>query len=285
MSAKKVGFIDYYLDEWHANNYPQFFRERSGGKYEVAIAYGQIDNPKEGGITNKEWSGKYGVPLAQSIEEVIEKSDVLVVLAPNYPEKHEELCDLPLKSGKLVYIDKTFAPDRKTAQRIFDHAKKYGTKCFSSSALRFAEEYKGIDRSKISRIYSEGAGTYEMYSIHQIEPIVCLMQNRDTPVRATRVMYTGSPTQPSMVIEFDDGRCAHMYQGAGLKFRITTVDSENKAKPYEVNCDFFGLFIDALIEFYETGAVPVVSEQTVDVIGIRTAGLKAMETPFVWVAI
>ena len=23
----KIGFIDYYLDEWHANNYPDWFRE------------------------------------------------------------------------------------------------------------------------------------------------------------------------------------------------------------------------------------------------------------------
>ena len=23
MNAKKIGFIDYYLDEWHSNNYPK----------------------------------------------------------------------------------------------------------------------------------------------------------------------------------------------------------------------------------------------------------------------
>ena len=29
---KKIGFIDYYLDEWHANNYPGFFKEAADGQ-------------------------------------------------------------------------------------------------------------------------------------------------------------------------------------------------------------------------------------------------------------
>lgn len=30
---KKTGFIDYYLDEWHANNYPQWIRNMSGDTF------------------------------------------------------------------------------------------------------------------------------------------------------------------------------------------------------------------------------------------------------------
>ena len=33
----KIGFIDYYLDEWHANNYPEFIRKASGGKAAAAL--------------------------------------------------------------------------------------------------------------------------------------------------------------------------------------------------------------------------------------------------------
>ena len=46
----KIGFIDYYLDEWHANNYPELIKELSGGDMEVAYAYGHIDSPI-GGMT------------------------------------------------------------------------------------------------------------------------------------------------------------------------------------------------------------------------------------------
>ena len=59
---KKIGFIDYYLDEWHANNYPAMLKELSNSRYEVTCAYGKIDSPI-GGMTNKEWSTKMGIPL------------------------------------------------------------------------------------------------------------------------------------------------------------------------------------------------------------------------------
>ena len=103
---KKIGFIDYFLDEWHANNYPKMIKEQSNGEYEVCYAWAKIDSPI-GGMTSKEWSEKYNIELLDTMEEVIEKSDVLIVLSPNNPEMHEELCLLPLRSGKRVYIDKT----------------------------------------------------------------------------------------------------------------------------------------------------------------------------------
>ena len=50
----KVGFIDYYLDEWHANHYPKMLRDISNGEVEVAYAYGKIPSPITG-KTSEEW--------------------------------------------------------------------------------------------------------------------------------------------------------------------------------------------------------------------------------------
>lgn len=275
---KKIGFIDYYLDEWHANNYPKMIKELSEGRLEVSYAYGMIDSPI-GGITNEEWSQKHGIELLSSVEEVVEKSDLLIVLSPDNPEMHEKLCEIPLASGKLCYVDKTFAPDRATAERIFAYAKKHNTKCFSSSALRFASELGGVKKENIHRIYSEGPGTYDMYSIHQIEPIVCLMESR-----AKAVMFTGEKSHPSLIIKFEDGRYAQMYQTA-VGFKITTADGENMAEEIKIESNYFSLFISAMIDFFESGIVPVSCEQTIDVIAIREAGMKAMETPFEWVEV
>ena len=278
---KKIGFIDYYLDEWHANNYPEFIAKESNGEYQVCYAYGKIDSPI-GGMTNEEWATKNNVTLLDSIEEVIEKSDFLVVLSPDNPEMHEELCKLPLQSGKLVYVDKTFAPDKETAIRIFENADAHNTKCFSSSALRFSDELKDIDTEKIYKIYSEGPGPLEMYSIHQIEPIVCLMKSR-----AKRLMFLGDEKHPSMIIEFEDGRYAQMYhrEDKNGTFAITTVDADNRANRYEIASDFFGLFIKAMVKFFDTGVVPVSHEQTIDVIAARTAAIEACKTPFEWIAL
>lgn len=276
----KVGFIDYYLDEWHANNYPEFIKKQSGGRYEVCYAYGKIDSPS--GMTNKEWSEKHNIELLDSIEEVIEKSDRLIVLSPDNPEMHLELTDLPLKSGKLVYVDKTFAPDKETAIKIFENAESHNTKCFSSSALRFSSELDNINHDEVYKIYSEGPGTYDMYSIHQIEPVVSIMSSR-----AKRVMALGDIEHPSMIIEFEDGRLIqmlHRFDENG-SFKLTVVNKDNQASYYPINSDYFGLFIDAMIKFFDTGISPVPKEQTIDVIAVREAGIKAFKSPFNWVEV
>ena len=106
---KKIGFIDYYLHEWHADNMPAWIHNASDGKMKVCYAWGEIDNPHDGGKTNKEWAKEMDVELCSSQEEVIDKSDYLVVLSPDNAERHVDLCKLPLVSGKPVFIDKTFA--------------------------------------------------------------------------------------------------------------------------------------------------------------------------------
>ena len=274
----KVGFIDYYLDEWHANNYPAWIAQRLDGKYKVCYAYGVIDSPHPGGLTNRQWAEKYGIELLDSMEAVIEKSDVLVVLGPDNPETHEMLTDLPLKSGQPTYVDKTFAVDKAAAERIFANAHAHNTSCYSTSALRFSSELGQIDKQSVDKLYTEGPGSYEIYSIHQIEPIVALME---TP--AEKVMFLGDDRHPAMVIAFADGRTAQMHQCPGLSFRLTAVDRENNARALTVNSDFFGNFIDNLVQFFETGEIPVPHGQTVQVIAIREAGLKAMKAPFTWV--
>ena len=278
---KKIGFIDYYLNEWHADNYPAMIEQATNGEYKVCYAYGHID-PPEGGWqkSNAQWAQDLGIELLDSIEEVVEKSDCLVVLSPDNPEMHELLCELPLKSGKRTYVDKTFAPDKETAIRIFANAEAHNTPCYSSSALRFASELDEIDTDNIYKIYSEGPNNMEIYLIHQIEPIVRLMNSR-----AKRIMFLGDELHPSMIIEFADGRYAQLYHrnDSTGSFRITTVDQNNNAKYYDIQSDYFGNFIKGMIRFFETGETPVTHEQTIDVMALCSTAIQAAATPFEWI--
>ncbi len=120
---KRIGFIDYYIDEWHANNYPKWMRESSRGKqFEVALAWQEIS--PEGKQTLEQWCHEQQVSPAQRVEQVIAECDCLVVLSPDNPERHWDLCEYALKSGKACYVDKTFAPDYATALRLVDLAKE-----------------------------------------------------------------------------------------------------------------------------------------------------------------
>jgi hypothetical protein len=65
---KKIGFIDYFLDEWHANNYPSWIRDNcaaNGRDLELAYAWADID--KAGGISTEAWCGKYGIQMLSSL--------------------------------------------------------------------------------------------------------------------------------------------------------------------------------------------------------------------------
>lgn len=273
--VKRIGFIDYFLDEWHANNYPAWIAEASGGSMKVTAAYGKKD--PESGLSNAEWCGKYGVKQMGSIEEVIEDSDYLIVLSPDHPEQHEELAQLPLQSGKPTYVDKTFAPDRATAVRLIERAEKYGTPMYSSSALRFASEYSEIERAGVDAIVSMGPGRMENYSIHQVEPIIALMGSR--PVR---LMYTGTPTTPSVVIEFEDGRLATYYHIDG-PFGMALSYASGSSRMVKVESNFFQLFMKDMVRFFETGRSIVDPQETISIITVLENALKAKEKPFQWI--
>lgn len=83
---------------------------------EVSFAYGMIPSPISK-KTSEEWCREYGIEHCASIEELIEKSDALVVLSPDNCEMHEELSKLALQSGKKTYIDKIFAALQGGGQR------------------------------------------------------------------------------------------------------------------------------------------------------------------------
>ena len=276
----KIGFIDYYLDEWHANHYPARIHAASGGKLSVGCAYAKIDSPLPGGRTSAQWSGDMGIPLCDTIEEIVDKSDALIVLSPDNSEMHEELCQLPLRSGKPTYVDKTFAPDGEIARRLFALAKGSGTPCFSTSALRFAAEYRDINREGLHAISSWGPNGFDTYAIHQLEPIIMLMR-----APASRVFYMPAEGWYSLIIEFADGRAATMsgfMNGSPFSLNVT---GKSGAKAVTAEADFFQPFIETLAAFLLSGKAPVDSAETLMIMDILGAGGKAKKQPGVWVSL
>ena len=278
--SKKIGFIDYYLDEWHANNYPRFIKEAVGDDFYVAYAYGEKD--KEGGMTTDQWCEKNHVQKCDTIDEVVEKSDVLIVLSPDNPERHWDLCQKPLRSGKRVYVDKTFALSKKVAQDIVALADEHHTPFFSTSALRFADELKGFDKNGICFISSRGPGNFDTYAIHQLEPIVILMGSK-----VKRLMSIGAGKYESMVIEFEGDRRAVMthYGWTGMDFNMTVNYEDGRTVVIPQMSNTFPTFIKEMCDFFKTGEIKAPHDETIALMGIIEAGNKAIKTPDVWVEV
>ncbi len=278
----KVGFIDYYLDEWHANNYPRFISECVGDEIKVCYAYGEIASPKSG-KTSEEWCEEKGVECCKTIEEVIEKSDVLMVLAPDNAEKKEELSELAMKSGKRTVIDKTFTTDYDSAKRIFDLAEKYNTPVYTTSALRYAPDYNQIDRDSITAINLIGPNDFDIYSIHMLEPLMSIIR-----MDAKRVMYIPGESFYTLNIELADGRPASIsgYMYPRFPYMIAVASNE-KEKNMVVKAEqpFWPGFTADVCDFFKTGEVKVDHKESLAIMAIRTAGLEAMKKPYEWVTV
>ena len=275
----KVGFIDYYLDEWHANNYVHMLHDYSNGEVEAVYAWAEIDSP-EGGLTTDAWCEKYGLTRMMTQEELIEKSDVLLVLAPRDPKKHEELANLALRSGKRCYVDKTFAPDHFAAKRMLDLAEQSGTPCWSSSALRFAEEYQAADKTNIKGVNAWGPNGFEDYAIHQLEPIFMMMQ-----APATEVMHLTNDEVYTGVLRFADGRTATLSGYAkGSPFMMNIARSTENSV-LEIRSDYFRHFIEALVEFFKNGTIPAPHGETLSIISAWGTLMEAEKTPGIWVKV
>jgi len=281
---KKIGFIDYFIDEWHANNYPKMIRESSlKDKFEVALAWEEIT--REGKKNLDEWCREQQVGKAASIEQVVAECDCIIVLSPDNAERHEDLADLPLKSGKPVYIDKPIAPSLAAAARLFDKAQRYGTPMMSSSALRFGsvlqkaleEDMKGETANYVS---VRGGGVFHIYAIHQIEMLVMAMGTG-----AKRVMQCGPEKSPLMVIDYEDGRRGSINLLPGYPFQLSAQYGEDKSLSVDTMDDFFPRFVEAMLAFFDSGISVIPQAQTLEIAALIEAGNAALSRPDTWVTV
>lgn len=86
---KKVGLIDYYLDEWHANNYPRLLHDVSEGRYEAFCAYAKIDSSI--GYYEAGWSNTIA---ADNVKEFVGPRGRIRIILQNARHENQEECDL-----------------------------------------------------------------------------------------------------------------------------------------------------------------------------------------------
>ena len=259
---KKIGFVDYYISEWHANNYPVWIKNLDCG-YEVTHVWAELDVSPVDGRTTAQWCREFGVKACNTIEELCQTCDVIVVLAPSNPEKHLEYAKEVLKHGKPTYIDKTFAPNLAEAQEIFDMAKRYHAPFFSTSALRYADELDAIMGDN-NFIITGGGSNFPEYCIHLIEMAVKLLNDR---VESTNVVCHGD--QRICNISAIGGKKATLIYAPKLPFTVASEKADRSSTYVKITSDFFGKLMKDMIRFFETGEVSFDTNETLEIMKLR----------------
>lgn len=270
---KTIGFIDYYIDQWHAHNYPRMIRQSAAwaGQFDVTLAWAQTDPP--GKMPLAAWCAQNEVGRAESMQQVVESCDCLVVLSPDHADKHEELADLALRSGKPTYIDKPIAPTRAAAERLFDKARQHQTPIMSCSALRFAPPLVELAESTQGRCATSamirGGGVFEIYAIHQVEMLVMLLGCGATAVRRHK-----KADIDWLAVDYGEERFGTISLMPGHPFEFSVRIDAKTTCSGPLN-DFFPRFIDAMLRFFATRQSPVDPRQTLEIAGIVEAGMQA----------
>ena len=276
---RKIGFVDFYISEWHANNYPAWIaqaNEKLGTDFEVAYAWAEQDVSPIDQVTTAQWCESMGVQKCDTLAELCEKSDVILVLAPSNPEKHLQYAKEVLAYKKPTYIDKTFAPDCETAQKIFDIANEYGCPFFTTSALRYADELaKYRDAQHI--ILTGGGGNFAEYLIHTVEMAVVLL---NSPAVKVKTECVGD--QRICRIQAQSGNEAVIVYSPCLEFSITAQLADGTYEKTPVTSDFFVNLIAGILKFFDNVEAPFDPAQTMEVMRVRTALIKAESQDQKW---
>ena len=269
---KKIGFVDYYISEWHANNYPAWIAEvcsNAGAEMALAYAWAEMDISPLDGRSTDEWCNAMGVVRCNTIEELCEKSDYIIILSPSNPEKHLQYAKATLPYGKLTYIDKTFAARLDEAREMYELADRYGAKIFSTSALRYADELE-LCEAPVS-VDTVGAGSrFEEYIIHQCEMIV-----KKLGVGAESLVASKTEKGIFVEIKYNDERRASMLYSPTLSFSVSFRDRSGATYSSGINSPFFNSLMQDIVSFFESGEPSFPREETFEVIALVEAAIYA----------
>ena len=264
---KRIGFVDYKLENFHANVYLKAYRNQLKDRgWTVAGAYALDED------NGRAWAEHNDVPYFKSPAALNPNVDCFMVLAPSNPELHSELCEAVLPFGKTTYVDKTFAPDLATAKKIFALADRHKTAIQTTSALRYTNVQQHVRDPKtgpVKHMITWGGGSsFAEYAIHPVELLISCMGPD-----AKSLMRRADGEFSQLLINFGEGRTgvANVHTRGDTPFAASvTTDRQTKFLPVETS----KIFVDtaaAVLDLFESGKPNIDRRETLTIRGILDA--------------
>lgn len=215
---------------------------------------------------------KLGVEIVDSIDELLEKVDVVFIETNDGRPHFEQL--LPcLKAGKPCFIDKPIAGSLSDAIAIFEAAQKFRVPVFSSSSLRFGKNSLAVRDGSIGKVMqaeTTSPASLEAthpdlfwYGIHGVESLFTVMGTgcqsvvRDkTPEGKIRV--TG---------QWSGGRTGTFVEGSGYTGKAVGDKGESAVGSY----DGYDPLVFAIVKFFHTHQPPVSPQETLEIYAFMEA--------------
>jgi predicted dehydrogenase len=217
-----------------------------------------------------------GVPLVDSIDELVEKVDVVLILSID-GRTHLEQARPVIAAGKPLFIDKPMAASLADAMEIFRLAKEQGVPCFSSSSLRFAPGTQAVlSDPKVGEVLGCDAFSpcglephhpdFFWYGIHGVETLFTLMGTGCKGV--SRVHAEDMDVAVGL---WSDGRIG-TFRGTrvGPHTYGATVFGSKSEVPSGKFEGYEPLLVE-IVKFFKTGKAPVAPETTLEILAFMEA--------------
>ncbi len=249
-----------------------------GGRVVAAYKGGSQDIPSSADRVDKfaqEIQQKYGVKLVDTIEELCQQVDV-VLLESVDGRPHLAQAKPVIKAGKPLFIDKPMAASLRDAVEIFKLAKAAKVPVFSASSLRFGKATQAVRGGSLGKVQS--AETFSpvnlephhpdlfWYGIHGVESLFTVMGPACVAVKrgATsdgRVEITGT---------WSDGRIGIFRQGPGNKGYGGSAKGEKGEAPVGGYDSYAPLLVE-IMKFFQSGVAPVPERETLEILAFMEA--------------
>lgn len=285
----KIGIIG--LDTSHSIAFTKYLNDAESVepnvlRYQVVVAYPYGTQTIESASSRipkyTEEIQNYGVKIAGSIQSVIDQSDCIFI-ETNDGRLHFEQAVEVFKSGKKVYIDKPIGSTLGETIAIFKMAEKYGTKTFSSSTVRFAEQNQALRAGQYGTV--KGADIYSphhpepthpdfgYYGIHGIEGLFTVMGTG-----CQEVSRMSTEEGDIVMGKWSDGRLGtfRAIKTGPNVYGGTAITSKSKAVPAGV-IDGYKPLVNAILKFFETGNLPVSPEETIEIFTFMKASNMSLK--------
>jgi predicted dehydrogenase len=256
---KRIGFVDYDLDNFHSNTYLRLIRaDLKLRAFEISCCTALRR------ASGRNWAKRNGIPWCDRPDQMAGHADVFAIMAPSNAETHLELCRAVFPLGKRTFVDKTFAPSFAEAKKIHQLARRYRVQIESSSALRYTDvqdrvwKLGGPAKLRHMVTFSPG-GSFEEYAVHPLEMVMsCMGPN------AKSIMRRGTGKSAQLLLEYPGGRTATVNIHCATRTPFAAALTTAKETTI-VQVDRATLFLNAasaMLDFFEEKRKPVPRKET-----------------------
>lgn len=219
-----------------------------------------------------------GTVITATVDELLQQCDA-VILGSVDGRQHLGLAEQLFAAGKPVFVDKPLAHDLPDAARIALLARRYGTRWFTASALRFQAELRTLleDLRTEQIVGCETFGTLRAglghlqlawYGIHGLEVLYSVM---GTGCREVRRVQTAQGDLTTGI--WADGRVG-VFRGLAFEQQAVgwglTVFGSQSIRQVRLPAEYPPLLRE-ILQFFQGGAAPVTEVEMLEVFGFMEA--------------